>query len=243
MKFQGKLPLPDDFKLIMDLVDGGIGNGRRSSSPRGLSLKGCLRSLLLHHMSQLVRQKSFSLPGFGRVFSCAEHDIPPHCEGPGIYATSELGRAGIGVDSYRCEVMPESWFEEGARRLRERRPATREIPYFGCDTIVYLSRIGLRRLRFTAEVRRRSIEGQARPLLHHLVGHAVRLVLERVVDLSDYELRLDERGRRPARYGRRGRRRPPLCFQDLCEIGHGPGLYPIVAQPKRTQTLPKCDPA
>lgn len=159
------------------------------SSLRGLTLKGCLRPLLLHHVSQLVRQKSCSLSRSGRVLSCAEHDIPAQREGTSVDAASELRRAGVRVDSYRRQVTPEPRLEESARRLGERRPATGESPYPGRDTTADLSGSGLSRWK-----RRRSREGGGWAFLHCLVGHAVCLMLERVVDRSDDELRLDERG-------------------------------------------------
>lgn len=186
-------------------------------------MKDCRRSLLLDDVSQLVRQQACSLSCPGRVFSGAEHDVPAQGEGPCVDTAGESGRAGIRVDSYRSEVVPEPRFEEGARRFRERRSASGEVPDFRGDTTVNLPRAGLRRLRGPAEVRR-SLGRQARTLLHHLVGHAVCLMLERVVDRSDDELRLDERGWRLSRR----RSCPPTCLQDLFEIGHGSALEPGV---------------
>jgi hypothetical protein len=129
-----------------------------------------------------------------------EHHITSNGVSERIDGLGGFGRGMVGMDSHIAEVSPKAWLEEPARCRIERLASRTEHLMHSRGSLMcdWPGRLGLQYIwlvvllagTFAAESRVRI--GQRKSAVrhtHNLVGHAVSLLFERVVDRSDFEVR------------------------------------------------------
>jgi len=153
---------------------------------------------------ELVREQPAT--GIGRrVGALAERDVMAD----GVRARADrarrIGRARIVVHADVPQIHPEMRLEEGARRGVERPPAVGEHVVYGrrnrLTVVRTRARLSAHLIVFgfagAARAPQRSARVCVRDLVrghsHHVVGDAIGFALERIVDRSDRQLRLQDR--------------------------------------------------
>ncbi len=164
---------------------------------------------LLHHMGELVSQKTLAFIRCGRILTRPEDDVRPNGIRAGTHPLRRFRRTSIRMDPHLAEVVTEAWLHCGAGLWREGvaaspGPLADKRQWIGVDWHLCRRLPCKRQLASCARIGR--IQCQCSGfLMHHLLGHTVCLLLGGITGLADSELRLRTDDRYLAEVIARGR--------------------------------------